>query len=120
MSLIARHAGSALARKLFWAAGLFALVMALIPHGVRLPGDPSDRVQHALAFGTLGLLGAIAYPRVSAVRLIAALAVFGAFIEIAQAIPALHRDSDIVDWLTDVVACVVAVVPIRYWLVASR
>ena len=120
MSLIERNAGSPLARKLFWAAGLFALVMALIPHGVRLPGDPSDRIQHALAFGTLGLLGAIAYPRLSTVRLIVALSLFGAFIEIAQAIPVLHRDSDIVDWLTDVVACVVAVVPVRYWLVPIR
>jgi len=120
VSQIDAYAGGALARKLFWVAALFALAMALYPHGVRLPGDPSDRIQHALAFATLGLLGGLAYPRLSTSRLIIALALFGAFIEIAQAIPVLHRDCDFLDWLTDLAASVAAVVPLRAWLVPTR
>jgi hypothetical protein len=32
------------------------------------------------------------------------LSLFGAFIEVVQAIPALHRDSDVLDWLADTAA----------------
>jgi VanZ family protein len=94
--------------------------MALVPHPPALPGNPSDKIQHALAFATLGLLGAIAYPRLSTLRLIVMLSLFGAFIEIAQAIPVLHRDSDVLDWLTDTIACAVVLVPVRYWLRRER
>jgi VanZ family protein len=120
VNLIERYSGGSLVRALFWAAALFALVMALIPHPPELPGNPSDKIQHALAFGTLGLLGAIAYPRLSTLRLIIALSLFGAFIEVAQAIPVLHRDSDVLDWLTDTVACAVVLIPVRYWLRTKR
>jgi hypothetical protein len=109
------YPGSARARVLFWAAGLFALVMAVIPHGIELPGDPSDKVQHATAFGTLALLGMFAYPRISPVRLLLALSFFGALIEVVQAIPALHRDSDPLDWLADTVACGAIIVAISWW-----
>jgi len=106
---------SHLLRLLFWAAALFALVMALIPRGVELPGNPNDKIQHALAFSTLGFLGGFAYPRVHALKLIAQLSLFGAFIEIAQAIPALHRDSDPLDWVADTVACTVVLLALRWW-----
>lgn len=120
MSDIGRFDGSRAARVLFWAAALFALVMALIPHPPELPGNPSDKIQHALAFATLGLLGAFAYPRLSMLRLIVGLSLFGASIEIAQLIPVLHRDSDVLDWLTDTVACAIIVVPLRGWLRRGR
>jgi len=32
----------------------------------------------------------------------------------------LHRDSDVLDWLTDTIACAVVVVPVRYWIRRSR
>ena len=115
MNLSERYAGGSLARKLFWAAGLFALVMALLPHPPRLPGDPSDKIQHIAAFLTLGLLGSFAFPRLSAIRLIVGLSLFGALIEVGQAIPALHRDSDPLDWLADTIACAVIVMLIRWW-----
>ena len=66
----ARHASNAVSkhlamtvsvpvrRLLFWAAAIFALVMAVLPHPPELPGDPSDKLQHVAAFATLGLLGA--------------------------------------------------------------
>ena len=102
-------------RALFWALALFALVMALIPHPPEIPGDPSDKVQHAVAFATLALVGSLAYPRLTHLRLIVALSLFGALIELAQAVPVLHRDSDPVDWVTDTVACAVVLLLVRWW-----
>ena len=120
MSLIERYSGGSLARALFWAAALFSFVMALLPHPPEVPGNPSDKIQHALAFATLGLLGAFAYPRLSTLRLLIGLSLFGAFIEVAQAIPALHRDSDVLDWLTDTVAAAAVLTVVRLWLRRQR
>lgn len=107
--------GSGRARGLFWAAALFALVMALLPHPPDVPGHPSDKVQHLVAFAMLGLLGSFAYPCLSTVRLILALSLFGAAIEVLQAIPVLHRDSDPLDWLADTVACAVVLLAVKWW-----
>ena len=115
-----RFENSRALRVLFWAAALFAFVMAVLPHPPALPGNPSDKIQHAVAFATLGLLGALAYPRLSTVRLIIGLSLFGALIEVAQAIPVLHRDSDLFDWLTDTIACAVVLIPVRYWVRRKR
>jgi len=113
---IANHSkGGRILRLFFWAAALFALVMALIPHPPQLPGEPSDKVEHMAAFATLGVLGSFAYPRLKAVWLLVALSVFGAFIEVAQAIPALHRDSDPLDWLADTVAAAVVLIAVSWW-----
>ena len=90
-----------LRRLLFWAAAIFALVMAILPHPPELPGEPSDKIQHITAFATLGVLGAWAYAGAALLQLLAGLSLFGAFIEVVQAIPALHRDSDIKDWIAD-------------------
>ena len=120
MNFLRKHRGSRLIRTLFWAAALFALVMALLPHPPQLPGNPSDKIQHVAAFATLGLLGFYAYPRLSAVRLVAALSLFGALIEIAQAIPAIHRDSDPLDWLADTAACLVIILSLRWWETHKR
>ena len=97
-----------------------ALVMALLPHPPQLPGNPSDKVQHIAAFATLGLLGVYSYPRLSALWLIVALSLFGAFIEVAQAIPLLHRDSDPLDWIADTAACLVIVISLRWWEARKR
>ena len=119
MSLVERYAGGGLVKALFWAAALFALVMALIPHP---PGASllPDKVQHATAFIVLGLLGRFAYPRASAAVLVAGLSLFGALIEFAQATPAIHRDADPLDWLTDTVACAVIILGLRWWAARKR
>jgi VanZ family protein len=96
--------GTSLARLIFWGAVLFAFVMAVLPHPPHVPGAPSDKVQHILAFATLGALSACAYPRASFVTSWLWLSVFGALIEVAQAIPWLHRDSDPLDWIADTAA----------------
>jgi VanZ family protein len=103
------------ARTLFWAAAAFAFVMAVVPHPPEVPGEPNDKVQHVVAFATLALLGSFAYPKTALTRLLIGLSVFGALIEVVQAIPALHRDSDVFDWLADTVAVVVVLIAVRWW-----
>ena len=93
-------------RLLFWAALIFAFVMAVVPHPPRLPGDPGDKIQHIVAFATLSLLGHFAFREVPALRLVVGLALFGALIEMVQTIPALNRDGDIVDWIADTLAVI--------------
>jgi hypothetical protein len=114
VNFIDAHAGRRLPRLLFWAAAIFAFVMAVLPHPPQIPGHPSDKIQHIAAFATLGALGAWAFPRLGILKLIIRLSIFGAVIEIAQAIPALHRDSDVLDWLADTIACAVVLFAIRW------
>ncbi|MGN6058034.1 MAG: VanZ family protein [Sphingomicrobium sp.] len=102
-------------RLLFWAAAIFAFVMAVLPHPPEVPGEPNDKIQHMVAFATLGLLGAWAYARALLMRLLIGLSLFGAFIEVVQAIPALGRDSDVKDWMADTFACGVALLVVRWW-----
>ena len=102
-------------RLLFWAAAIFAFVMAVLPQPPEVPGEPNDKIQHMLAFAILGFLGAWAYARASLMRLFVGLSLFGAFIEVVQAIPALQRDSDVKDWIADTIACGVALLLVRLW-----
>ena len=110
--------GLVLLRLLFWAAALLAFVMAVLPHPPHVPAN--DKVQHMAAFATLGLLGSFAYPRLSTLRFLIGLSLFGALIEVVQAIPALHRDSDPLDWLADTIACAIVLLAIRWWRARSR
>jgi hypothetical protein len=120
VSSVPDHPRGGLAQAAFWAGALFALVMALLPHPPHVPLEPSDKIQHAIAFATLGLLGGLGYPRLSAVKLIGALSLYGAGIEVLQAIPVLHRDSDPLDWLADTLACAVMVIAVRAWISRRR
>ena len=85
-------------RLLFWAGAFFAFVMAVLPQPPELPGAPSDKVQHLLV----------------------GLSLYGAFIELVQAIPALHRDSDIKDWIADTVASGIVLVAVGLWRSRTR
>lgn len=96
-----------LLRLAFWAALLFTFVMAILPHPPQLPGEPTDKVQHILAFVTLTGFAVAAWPDVSPLRLFLGLSGFGVLIELVQAIPALHRSSDWRDWVADAVAILV-------------
>lgn len=102
-------------RPAFWAAALFALVMASLPQPPSLPGSPNDKVQHIIAFVTLTSLAAFAYPGARLSIIFLALAGFGGAIELVQAIPALHRQSSPLDWLADVVATGVTLAVIAVW-----
>jgi VanZ family protein len=107
-------------RLLFWAAATFAFVMAVVPHPPELPGEPNDKIQHMVAFATLGLLGAWAYARTPLPQLLAALSLYGAVIELVQAIPALHRDSDVKDWIADTLAAGVVLLFVGWWRLRRR
>lgn len=96
------------ARFLFWPAFAFATVMALLPKPPALPIDSfGDKFEHALAFGVLTLFAQIAFPRASRWRVAERLSFFGAMIELAQSVPALHRDCDIRDWIVDTIVVVI-------------
>ena len=115
---LAGWSGSRSVRALFWASAIFSFVMAVLPHPPMIPGNPSDKLQHIAAFVTMSALGAWAYPRFKLLRLLALLSAFGAAIEVFQAIPALHRDSDVWDWVGDTAA--VSVVLLAVWLRRRR
>lgn len=91
----------------FWAALLFAFVMAVLPKPPQLPGQPSDKIQHILAFTVLAGLAAAAFPRASLLKILLLLSAYGALIEFVQTIPALHRDGDWVDWIADTAAAAI-------------
>ena len=97
-----------IARLLFWAALLFALVMALSPRPP-ITVEVMDKWQHMAAFGALTVLACAAWPHAPLVRIAERLSFLGAMIELVQSIPALHRDCDIMDWVADT-AIIVGVV----------
>ena len=97
-----------LIRIAFWGAALFAFVMAAVPH----PPDLHvwDKWQHMAAFFVITVLGRAGYPRLSRTMLMPALIGFGGLIELVQMIPALHRDSQLSDWVADIFSVIVALV----------
>ena len=108
------------ARFVLAAAILFTFVMALLPHPPSLPGTPSDKVLHVLAFAVLAILAVRAFPVQSLTTLLCWLVGFGALIELLQAIPALHRDSDPIDLAFDAAAALLAGWTTRRLTVARR
>ncbi|WP_174280123.1 hypothetical protein [Sphingomonas bacterium] len=94
-------------RLLFVAALSVALVMALVPHPPNV-AEINDKAQHSLAFVVLGVLAAEGWPGTPLLRLGERLSFVGALIEVFQSIPALHRDCDVMDWITDTVAVAAA------------
>ena len=100
----------------FWAALTFALVMALLPAPPHTPVNRfGDKFAHMLAFAVLAGLGAAAYPALRLRALGLGLSAVGALIEVLQAIPRLHRDSDVRDWIADSLAIAVVVVAVQLW-----
>ncbi len=101
---------------LFWAALVFAVTMALLPKPPATPIDRfGDKFQHMLAFATLAGLAVLAWPRAELLRVGERLSFVGALIEVTQAIPALHRDCDIRDWIADTVAIAAVLLVVAAW-----
>jgi VanZ family protein len=107
------------ARIALWIAVVVAVVMATLPHPPELPIDTlGDKFEHSLAFTVLAVFSVLAYPLSPLPRISERLSFLGAMIEVVQSIPALHRDCDIMDWVTDTIAIVVAlmlVALVRKW-----
>jgi VanZ family protein len=95
-------------RALFWVACLAIGVLSLLPVAYLPPAafDWWDKAQHALAFLVLSGLGLAGYPRQVA-RVLLGLLIFGALIELAQALTG-WRYGEWQDWLADGVGVLVA------------
>jgi hypothetical protein len=104
-----------MARLIFWIACAVAFVMAVLPQPPQVPGGLSDKVQHVIAFLILAALGWWAYPDVKKRYLLLGLAAFGAVIEFVQALPAVGRDGDPLDWVADVIAALTVFVIVALW-----
>ena len=92
-----------MARLALWVALPVTLYFALAPQPPDM-GVTSDKTLHVLAFLVLTLLARLAYPAASWQRLLAAMALFGALIELLQGAMGWGRQADIRDWLADVAA----------------
>ena len=68
-----------------------------------------------LAFATLAMLATQAFPRAPLFRIGERLSFAGALIEVLQAIPALHRDCDIRDWIADTLAIAMVLAAVALW-----
>ena len=88
----------------FWAAVAACSALAVMPAAQAPQVLPSDKAEHFLAFVVLTALGVIAYPRRPLWLIGAGLSAFGALIELTQALPIVHRDCDVWDWVADTAA----------------
>lgn len=109
-----------LVRALFAITLIAALALAFLPHPPRMPTDRmGDKFNHMLAFSVLSALATLAWPRAPRWLIVERLSFVGALIEVVQAIPGLHRDCDIRDWVADTVAIVVVTLLVRWWQTRS-
>jgi len=99
---------------LFAIALIVTLVLALLPHPPSPLGTMWDKYQHMLAFGSLTLLAAFAFPAAPLPLIGERLSFLGAMIEVAQAMPVIHRDCDIFDWIADTAAVVIVMLVIHF------
>jgi len=108
MAMLQRNTWTRLERLAFWMAAALAMTMALLPHPPHLFIDKwGDKPEHMLAFATLTLLGAFAWPKMPRWRLAERLSFLGAMIEVMQSMKWLHRDCDIRDWMADTLAVLI-------------
>ncbi|WDF72466.1 hypothetical protein [Novosphingobium sp. KACC 22771] len=107
------------ARVALWPLLAFTTFMALSPQPPAMPIDHfGDKFTHMTAFAVLTLVARIGYPGTSPLRVLERMALFGALIEVFQAIPELHRDCDWHDWVADMVAT--SAVLVIHGLLAKR
>jgi VanZ family protein len=102
----------------FWACALAILVLALLPPAVPMPSTGWDKANHALAFGTLGVLGCLAWPQ-RRWQVLAGLVGYGVLIELLQALTP-YRDADARDVLADTAGLLIAEVLLRLEARLSR
>ncbi len=112
-------------RAAFWAAIILTFADAEMPASHAPQFFPWDKAEHFTAFFVLACLAAAAYPRASLIIVGLWLALFGSLIELVQALPVIHRDCDIRDWIADTIAICAAFAPMlldrwRRHVAASR
>ena len=105
---------SSVCRVLLLIAVATALTMALLPHPPYLPIDSlGDKFEHSLAFVVMTTLAVMGFPEAPLLRIGERLSFLGALIEVFQSIPFLHRDCDVLDWITDTIAITVTLLVVR-------
>jgi hypothetical protein len=98
-------------RAVFWLTVIFTFVVAEMPAGHAPHLFPWDKAEHFAAFFVLTSLAAAAYPRAPLILVALWLSLFGCVIELVQALPIIHRDCDIWDWVADATAVAAALTP---------
>jgi VanZ family protein len=98
-------------RLIFIAAMAGALAVAVSPAAAAGGPEHRDKLLHLAAFYFLSLIACLAFPRMSLLVVGAAMAVYGAMIELIQGIPYVDRDMEFLDWVADAVGVAIAVVP---------
>jgi hypothetical protein len=109
------------ARLVFAAASLVVAYGVFAPSGSGPSLMPWDKAEHFTAFFGLTFLGLFAFPRLPPWWLALLMSITGASIEIIQALPFVHRDCDVVDWVADSLGVAAALAPLaalrwRQWL----
>jgi hypothetical protein len=94
-------------RVMFWGAALVTFIGAMMSPAPHM----FPRAEHFCAFYVLTVLAAVAYPAAPLVIIGLWLSLFGAVIELVQALPFIHRDCDILDWIAYTVAVLAVLVP---------
>jgi len=94
----------------FWGALLVAYVDAILPGKDAISLSVWDKLNHMIAFFVITFLARAAYPRIPIFRLFVMMAAFGAFIELSQALPMIHRDAEWDDWFADMIASLVGLI----------
>lgn len=82
------------------------LVVAFFDQDVGIPWQDYDKWLHGVAFATIALLTAFAFPRIAPWRLLLPLIVLGALTELAQFTPGLSREPSWLDFAANVIAIV--------------
>ena len=99
--------GPRVMRLMFCLLTLFTLTMAFLPKPPATPIDRfGDKFEHVLAFAVLTTAALIGWPQSRRWRIVVLLLALGGLIEVVQAVPVLHRDSDWHDWVADTVAII--------------
>ena len=100
----------------FWLA-LFVFALTGVSVFALWPGDSDPPslfgrhvINHIFAFLVLTMLARAAWPHIRRVWLFLALMVYGALIELLQAIPALQRTASLADLVTDAIGIAIGLV----------
>lgn len=88
----------------------FWLALLPVPDMVTLVSW-QDKVEHALMFALLALLGVAGWPQ-QPLRVATGLLVYGLAMELAQSATS-HREGDLLDWLADAVGVAAALLVVR-------
>ena len=99
-------------RVLFVVVLLATLAAALLPGPLAPDLGAGDKINHIIAFVTLTIIAAAAWPSARLWQIGVSMSAFGAAIEGLQALPAIARDAEWADWYADTTAAVVALIAV--------